>query len=128
MKEEIVVFAERAKKFEEVAKYLYRTEVFDLSAFNVEQALQLYLKFILAKELGYFPKTHSLTRLFNDLSKLDKAFLEFYEENEIIIKDIEDAYILSRYLPRDYSEKEVELMINTLEKFKERFKEWLSRN
>ncbi|MEM2614582.1 MAG: HEPN domain-containing protein, partial [Nitrososphaerota archaeon] len=65
---------------------------------------------------------------FNDLSKLDKAFLEFYEENEIIIKDIEDAYILSRYLPRDYSEKEVELMINTLEKFKERFKEWLSRD
>ncbi|MEM4155905.1 MAG: HEPN domain-containing protein [Archaeoglobaceae archaeon] len=128
MKREIVVFAERAKKFEEVAKYLYRTKVFDLSAFNVEQALQLYLKFILAKELGYFPKTHSLTRLFNDLSKLDKAFLEFYEENEIIIKDIEDAYILSRYLPRDYSEKEVELMINTLEKFKERFKEWLSRD
>jgi len=128
VKEEIAVLAERAKKFEEVAKYLYRTEVFDLSAFNVEQALQLYLKFILAKELGYFPKTHSLTRLFNDLSKLDKAFLEFYEENEIIIKDIEDAYILSRYLPRDYSEKEVELMINTLEKFKERFKEWLSRD
>jgi len=31
-------------------------------------------------------------------------------------------------LPRDYSEKEVELMINTLEKFKERFKEWLSRD
>ncbi len=128
MKEEIAVFAERARKFEEVAKYLYKTKVFDLSAFNVEQALQLYLKFILAKELGYFPKAIGLTKLFSELSKLDKAFSEFYEENEIIIKDIEDSYILSRYLPRDYSEKEVETMIETLEKFKEKFKEWSSKD
>ena len=47
---------------------------------------QLYLKFILAKELGYFPKTHSLSKLFKELARIDKKFHDFYEENEIILR------------------------------------------
>jgi len=126
VKEEIRVFAEKAEKFEEAARYFAEKGVFDLSAFHIEQAMQLYIKFILAKELGYFPRVHSLTKLFHELGKLDESFKEFYEEREIVLKDIEDAYILSRYFPRAYSQREVEEMMETLEEFKRRFGKWLS--
>jgi len=59
------------------------------------------------------------------LSKIDKKFKEFYEENEIVLKLIEDAYILARYFPRDYSDGEVSKMIDALKRFKEEFREWL---
>lgn len=70
---------DRARKFEYFAEQ-------GISAFHVEQAFQLYLKFILAKELGYFPKTHSLSKLFKELARIDKKFHDFYEENEIILR------------------------------------------
>jgi HEPN domain-containing protein len=126
VKEEIRVFSEKAEKFEEAARYFAEKGVFDLSAFHIEQAMQLYIKFILAKELGYFPRVHSLTKLFQELGRLDESFKEFYEEKEIVLKDIEDAYILSRYFPRTYSQREVEEMMETLEEFKRRFGKWLS--
>lgn len=128
MRDEFTAFIDRAKKFDSAAKYFYDNGVFDLSAFHVEQAFQLYLKFILGKELGYFPRTHSLTKLFMDLSRIDTSFSEFYNENELAIKNVEDAYILSRYLPRDYSAKEVKFMLDLLEKFKKRFEKWLSKD
>jgi HEPN domain-containing protein len=126
VKEEIRVFAEKARKFEDAARYFAEKEVYDLAGFHIEQALQLYIKFILAKELGYFPRVHSLTKLFQELGKLDESFKEFYEEKEIVLKDIEDAYILSRYFPRIYSKKEIEEMVRSLEEFKRRFEKWLS--
>jgi len=125
MKEDVEIFLDRARKFENASEYFAEQGIYDLSAFHVEQAFQLYLKFILAKELGYFPKTHSLSKLFKELARIDKKFHDFYEENEIILKDIEDAYILSRYFPRDYSKEEVDKMIEVLRKFKEVFKKWL---
>jgi len=128
VKEEIEVFAEKAEKFEEAARYFADREIYDLSAFHIEQAMQLYIKFILAKELGYFPRTHSLTRLFQELGQLDESFNEFYREKELILKAIEDAYILSRYFPRTYSKREVGEMLKVLGEFKRRFGEWLSRD
>ncbi|MEM1658018.1 MAG: HEPN domain-containing protein [Candidatus Jordarchaeales archaeon] len=126
MREEILVFLERARKFEEEAVELFNKGVYDLSAFHIEQSLQLYLKYILAKELGYFPRTNKLSKLFSELANLNNDFQAFFEDNEIILRDIEDAYILSRYFPRDYSKREVEAMLNTLKKFKEKFREWIS--
>ena len=126
MKEEILIFKKRAEAFEEEAKEDFKKGKFDLAAFHIEQSFQLYLKYILAKEIGYFPKTHSLEKLFSELSKINEKFWKFYKENEIILKDIEDAYILARYFPRKYSKEEVEEMVKVLEKFKEEFKEWLT--
>ncbi len=126
VKEEVNVFLERAKKFEELAKIAFEKKMYDVAAFHIEQSLQLYLKYVLAKDVGYFPKTHNLKKLFEYASNVDKKFEEFYSKNEIILKDIEDAYILARYLPRDYSENEVKKMIDTLEKFKGEFRKWIS--
>ena len=128
MKEEISVFLDRARKFEKLADYSYKEKIYDLAAFQIEQAFQLYIKYILAKETGYFPKTHSLYRLFREVSKISKEFEEFYLENEIILKDIEDAYVLSRYFPREYSESEVRKMFEALEKFKKVFGKWISES
>ena len=33
---------------------------------------------------------------------------------------------MSRYFPREYSESEVKGMINALDRFKERFRRWIS--
>jgi HEPN domain-containing protein len=126
MREEIEVFLDRAKKFEMAGEHFFKNGIYDLSAFHIEQAFQLYLKYILAKEIGYFPRTHSLSKLFKELSKIDKGFYDFYKKNEIILKDVEDAYILSRYFPREYSKEEVEKMIYALKEFKEVFKRWIS--
>ena len=79
------------------------------------------MKYILAKEVGYFPKTRSLSRLFKEVSKIDKRLGEFYEKNEIVLKLIEDAYILARYFPKG----EVSKMIDVLKRFKKEFHEWL---
>lgn len=101
---------------------------YDLSAFHVEQAFQLYLKYILAKEIGYFPKTHSLYKLFKEISKLDSKFFSFYETNKIILilKNVEDAYLLARYFPREYSKSEVTKMLDVLDEFKRVFEKWIS--
>ncbi|WP_457548507.1 HEPN domain-containing protein [Archaeoglobus sp.] len=125
MRDEVEVFLDRAKKFETAGEHFFKEGIYDLSAFHIEQAFQLYLKYILAKVIGYFPKTHSISRLFKDLSKINKKFYNFYKENEIILKDVEDAYILSRYFPREYSKEEVKKMLDVLKKFREEFKEWI---
>ena len=124
MREDVEVFLRKAEKFDSAGRYFLKEGVYDLAAFHVEQALQLHLKYILAKAIGYFLKT--LTKLLKELSKLDDEFMRFYQDNEIILKDIEDAYILSRYFPREYSENEVKEMLTALDRFKERFRRWIS--
>jgi HEPN domain-containing protein len=126
MKDDVAVFLDRARKFDDASKFFFDKGIYDLAAFHVEQAFQLYLKYILARELGYFPRTHSIYKLFKEASKIDAEFRSFYEEHEIILKDVEDAYLLARYFPREYSKTEVEKMLKVMEEFKERFEKWTS--
>jgi len=37
---------------------LFEKKVYNLSAFNLEQAAQLWLKYLIAKKLGEWPQTH----------------------------------------------------------------------
>ena len=71
--------------------------------------------------MDYFPRTYSLLKLFRELSALSQDFMDFYQEHEIILKNVEDAYLLARYFPREYSQTEVQKMIEVLENFTERF-------
>mgnify|MGYP000300611474 CR=1 FL=1 len=116
MKEEIEILKSRALRFLSKAKSDLEEGDFDIAAFHVEQAIQLILKYELAKRIGYFPKTHSLSRLFDELSTIKKDAKSFYKRNLVIFKLIEDAYIASRYLPRKYEREEVESMIRLAEK------------
>jgi HEPN domain-containing protein len=103
----------RAKAFLDNAERLYSEGVYDLAAFNLEQAVQLLLKYKLLLIAGSYPKTHSLRRLFRTLIEVagDRDLENFYLENINVIGDLESAYISARYLPVEYEEREVENML-----------------
>jgi len=79
---------ERALKFLENGKYLFSKGI-DLSAFNIEQFCQLILKYKISELVGDYPKTHSMKKLFENIS---------------VIGNIENAYVSSKYLPSTLEE------------------------
>ena len=101
------VLRKRARAFLESAKADFNRGDYDLVLFHVEQFLQLYVKYLLYLSLGDYPKTHSLTRLLKDLKKVrqEDVLKRFYDENLEMINLLEEAYITSRYLPREYDEE-----------------------
>ncbi|MEM4368509.1 MAG: HEPN domain-containing protein [Candidatus Anstonellales archaeon] len=103
----------RADRFLETAKDLYNKGYYDLCSFNIEQAVQLYLKFSIWKYLGDFEKTHnikSLLQQYKKLSNQDKEIEKLINEFEETINDLEIAYIESRYIPAEFTKKQVDLM------------------
>ena len=68
----------------------------------MEQALQLYLKYMLAKLVGN-PKTHGLVRLLEALSSvLGERVTAFLLENRVMFDLLTEAYVGSRYLDVEY--------------------------
>ncbi|MCL7401788.1 MAG: HEPN domain-containing protein [Thaumarchaeota archaeon] len=111
--EEAELIRERAQMFLENAKRLIEEGFYDLAAFNIEQYCQLILKYKLLIKTGTYPRTHSLTRLVSELSKLASTLNILIDKEEylLMLTKIEDACIGSRYLPRRYSRIEVEAMM-----------------
>ena len=108
-----------AKDFEELAYISFEKGKYNLAAFAIEQAIQLYLKHLLFEKVGDFPKTHSFSLLFKEASKICKDLEDFYKKNYPILRIIYDSYFQTRYFPTSYSKEEVELMLKALEEFKE---------
>jgi len=100
------ILKKRARAFLKSAKADFERGDYDLVLFHVEQFLQLYLKYLLYLKLGDYPKTHSVTRLLRDLRRVRREDVldKFYDENLEMINLLEEAYITSRYLPREYDE------------------------
>jgi Uncharacterized conserved protein related to C-terminal domain of eukaryotic chaperone, SACSIN len=97
---------------------LFKRGEYDLSAFNIEQAVQLILKYAIWKKLGDFEKTHEISKLLNDYKNLideKEKFEEFIKKYERTINDLEIAYIESRYLPSQFFKEQIEEMINFFE-------------
>ncbi len=116
---------ENAKMFEELALENFEKGRYKFVAFAIEQAIQLYLKYILAKKLGDYPKTHDLSLLFKEASKICNKLKDFYEKHALEIKAIYDAYFQTRYFPTEYTKEEVEKMLKVFKEFKEILKECL---
>lgn len=57
---------ERAIEFWETAQYLFEKGRYNLSAFNLEQAIQLWLKYLIGKKVGEWPKTQYLNELIEE--------------------------------------------------------------
>jgi HEPN domain-containing protein len=110
---------ERAKEFFEEAKELFKKKRYNLSAFNLEQAIQLFVKYLIGKKLGDWPKTHYLSELVPDLAKTykSKEILKFYRENELFFENLEDAYFTSRYFPKKFSENSLSQLFEKSEEF-----------
>jgi HEPN domain-containing protein len=112
---------EKADEFLKLAEYAYRRKRYDLAMFNLEQAVQLYLKYKIWQKLGDFEKTHSVNKLLKDFGKAykkSKAINKFIKENLKLINDLEIAYIESRYLPAQFFKEDVDKAFEFLNKLK----------
>jgi len=97
---------ERARYFFEESKEDFKKKRFDICLFHLEQSAQLFLKAFLLERVGDFPKTHNLFEILEEAGRLEKRIKEVGEKYRLIVNILIDAYIASRYLARDYSEKE----------------------
>jgi len=110
----------RAEEFLKTADYHLKEGFYHLTAFDLEQALQLYLKYFLFLKLKDYPKTHSLKELMKNLGKAYHKELEIkkiIEKNIHLIANLEEAYISSRYLPAEFTLKQVKEMKKFVEDF-----------
>lgn len=119
MKEEIRILKERARRAVELSHKAFEDKNYDWSIFLLEQACQLLIKYILALKIGYFSKTHSLSRLFEEASEISKNFSAFYNKYREKIALLEDAYINSRYLGRAYKKEDIKGLFLVFEKLLE---------
>ena len=113
--DEFEILKERSEKFLRNAEQLIDQEIYDLAAFNIQQSVELYLKYKLLLSVGSYPKTHSIKRLLREIgkatNKIDKV-ARFIEENIDRISNLENAYIMSRYYPSEFEKREVENMLS----------------
>ncbi len=117
--EEFEIYKKRAADFYENAKTLYEKEKFDLAMFNLEQSLQLWLKYFIGIKLGDFPQIHSLIHLLKEFGKVYEKVSEVEEfiKNEIAeIELLNNAYINARYLPFLYTKEHLDAGMKAYEK------------
>lgn len=105
--EEAELIKKRAEAFLRNAKRLLEEKEWDLAAFNLEQYCQLILKYKLLVEKGSYPRTHSLRSLIRLLGRPEALKLIEDERYLHYIARLEEAYIVSRYIPYSYEEKEI---------------------
>ncbi|MCD6368450.1 MAG: HEPN domain-containing protein, partial [Thermoproteales archaeon] len=103
----------RAKAFLKSAQADYARGDYDLVLFHVEQFLQLFLKHLLYKKIGDYPKTHSLVRLIKDTIRVYgiEELKKLYTRNIETFYLLEEAYISSRYMPRSYDKEIAERVL-----------------
>jgi HEPN domain-containing protein len=108
----------RATEFWQRAKEDFKKRRFNLSTLDVEQAIQLFLKHLIFVKAGDFPKTHNFGKLFDELSEIynNEEIKNFYENHILEFKTLEDAYITSRYFPREFEKVEAEKIIEFAQK------------
>ncbi len=120
-KAEVEKFVEKAKGFEDMAKFNFEKKRYDLAIFCLEQASQIYIKAKLLELIGEFPRTHDLVELLKGLSVVykTKEIEKFVDENISSLTKLVDAYIASLYYTRKFYKEEVEESFSLLSKLKE---------
>ena len=116
---------ENAQAFCQNALDLLAKGSYRLAAFSAEQALQLVLKYFLAKKMGDYPKTHALRRLFLIAGTECPVLERLFKENLALVGDMEGAFMGARYYPVDYLREEVEEMVAFLKRVMEAVEECL---
>lgn len=120
MKEEIKFYIERANKFIKNAKFNYENKDYDLAMFHIEQAMQLLIKAKIMDLKGYFERTHNLRKLLANLKDIEKReeIEEFLKNYKTEIRNLERAYITSRYFFEEFFKEEVEKSFEAFDKLK----------
>jgi len=125
MKEEIKMYLERAEKFKKNAKFNFENGDYDLAMFHIEQACQLMIKAKLLDLKGYFERTHSLRKLLSEVIDVE-GVEEFLNKYKVVLRNLERAYITSRYYFEEFFKEEVEEAFKALEELREIL--WKERN
>jgi HEPN domain-containing protein len=107
--EEAELFRRRANAFFHNARRLIEEGEWDLAMFNLEQYCQLILKYKHLVKRGAYHGTHSLRLLIRVLGEDFSELLELVQDEKKLhyIARLEEAYIVSRYLPYSFEEREV---------------------
>ena len=91
---------------------------YDIAAFMAEQAVQLFLKSVILEVSGEMPRTHSIRQLLNALRLVlgkHEDIDQFVVRSRSLIIRLEDAYINSRYVLREYEREEAEELVTFAE-------------
>ena len=120
-REEYEGLMRRSEEFYATALLQAERNMYDLAVFSLEQSLQLFLKACLLRLGVDFPRTHSVRTLLNILAQLTekndvKQLLTIYS---VELGSIEDAYIVSRYMPRRYTAAEFDRLKETVKKVRD---------
>jgi len=118
--DEVRYLAERASEFLRTAEYQMSNGFHSLAAFSLERSLQLFLKAKLLAMGVEYPRTHSVRRLLEMLSEVSeegqkgvaRSLLQRYL---LELGVLEDAYITSRYVAREFRREEVERLKGVVE-------------
>lgn len=116
---EITFLKKRAQEFWEEGLRLFNEEKYNLSAFHLEQAIQLWGKYLIGVKIGDWSKTHYLSELVNEIAKAweDDKILEFYQKNVLFFDSLEDAYFTSRYFPKTFTKNSVSQLVENSKEF-----------
>ncbi len=119
--EDAAIIKDRAYAYMRNSKRLFEEGEYDLAAFSAEQSCQLMAKYKLLIKTATYPRTHSLVRLLRELDKVSpsKKLSSFIDSEILLLTKLEDAYIVSRYLPRRYERNESEQIVAFVERFME---------
>jgi HEPN domain-containing protein len=106
--EEYNYLLERSRRFLETAEIQFERGFHDLAVFSLEQALQPYLKACLLKLGVDYPRTRSVRKLLELIYKLTgtEEIKRILTDYAVELGSLEDAYIMSRYVAREYSGEE----------------------
>lgn len=115
--EEYRFLVERSRRFMESASIQIDRGFYDLAAFSLEQSLQLYLKACLLKLGADYPRTHSVRKLLKLIAEISgrEEVRELLNKYSVELGSLEDAYISSRYVAREYTREEVERLKRVVE-------------
>jgi len=118
-KKEIEFLKEKSRKFYLNAIYLFKNCIYDLSAFNLEQSCQLLLKYLIAKKVGDWPKTHYLETLIKRVSEVyeKEEIYNYYLENELFFDDLTDSYFTARYIPKEFNKSLTQKLLDGYQNF-----------
>ena len=124
MREEVELYLKRAEKLKKNAEFNFENRDYDLAMFHIEQAMQLLIKAKMLDLKGYFERTHSLRKLLSDLKGIGEgieaseieSFLRKYRTE---LRNLERAYITSRYYFEEFFKEEVEEAFKALDELRE---------
>jgi HEPN domain-containing protein len=112
--EEVEVLLRRSDDYMELADSAFEGKKYDAAIFLAEQALQFYLKSLLIKYADLRLRTHSVRDLLATLGKaleVEDRVADFVRSHRSLLRELEDAYIGTRYEPRRYYREDAEELI-----------------